>query len=75
MADMTTPRLCLLLCALAGSATALAGTDTCNAVTRDIAGASVSDINYATINQALLTSDPTQRLIALPDPAAPARCS
>lgn len=65
MADMTTPRLCLLLFALAGSATALAGTDTCSAVTGDLTASSASDINYTTINQALLTSDPTQRLIAL----------
>ena len=65
MANMTTPRLCLLLFTLAGSATALAGADTCSSVTGYLSAPSASDINYTTINQALLTSDPTQRLIAL----------
>ncbi|HET8729803.1 MAG TPA: hypothetical protein VFM34_01665 [Moraxellaceae bacterium] len=65
MADMTTPRLCVLLLALTGSATALGGTDTCRAVVREAPAGSLSDIDYVTINKALLTSDPTQRLIAL----------
>lgn len=59
MADMT-PRLCLLLLALAGPATAL---DACPAGSGSSRAS--SDIDYPAINQALLTADATQRLNGL----------
>lgn len=64
MADMT-PRLCLLLLALAGPAAALDGGDSCSVAARAGSALPASDIDYPAINQALLTSDANQRLLAL----------
>lgn len=62
MADMI-PRLCLLLLALAGSATALDSTGACPAGSSSSRAS--SDIDYPAINQALLTADANQRLMGL----------
>lgn len=64
MADMTR-KLCLLLLALAGPAAALDGSDSCSVAARGGVSLPSSDVDYAALNRALLTSDANQRLIAL----------
>lgn len=62
MADMTR-RLCLLLLALAGPATALEPAGSCPAGAA--ASHPASDIDYPAINQAIRTADANQRLMGL----------